>query len=689
MVCSSVDMWNLLPTLLLAALLATLWWRHQRAIGQQHQKLLHLLGSQGKTLLPNLAYFWHHSAARTHEPLYRAASPANRSTQQNPPASTPRQHYINGIHRSDKKIYDHYLEKLGADAHAVVEYRRQTSDNQWSWYREICLTLDRTPEGRPAQQLGLVLDITRERHLAATLSRAQSVLDHIEHAGEIGGWEYDCPNDVLHWTPQTYRLHDLTAGEDKPTLYSAIEYFNPCDQPAARDAIDKAVSEHKPFDLELELITARSKLRWIRFTGRASTDTLRGKLVHGSYQDITQAKQAEFEKQKLQLKMLETQKLESIGVLAGGIAHDFNNLLTVIISHNAIAREDPAGSLSNLGHIDAAAHRAADLCRQMLSYVSHTPFDLALVELNSLVSETLQLLQLSIRKNAILQLDPSPEFLLTDADATQLRQVLMNLVINASDAIGDRPGHILVSTKNTHHDAASLARSRTTNKPQPGSYHTITVSDNGGGMSPETLSKIFDPFFTTKYSGRGLGLAAVQGIIRSHHGALFVESTPGVGTAFTILLPVSQSHTAPRETATPLSPTAAVTLQNRHIVIVDDEVFIREVAENFLRRRGSTTVTASEGHQALSLIRRSPRPIDIVILDQTMPGLNGYDTLLELRRTHPTLPVLAVSGYTTTSREEFRKIPHTDFLAKPYDQADLERALIKLLSNAASSSSNN
>ncbi len=262
--------------------------------------------------------------------------------------------------------------------------------------------------------------------------------------------------------------------------------------------------------------------------------------------EIRERIKAEEEKRMVESKMIEAQKLESLGVLAGGIAHAFNNLLTGVMGNVSLARLDmpPDSPLEPyLDQIEKASIRAADLCKQMLAYSGRGHFMLQRVDLSKLADETIYLLQSSISKQAILRLNLASDVPPVLADRTQLRQILMNLVINASEAIGPNSGVINLATGLTRVDQNYLESTVAPSQLKPGDYAFLEVSDTGCGMTPETLARIFDPFFTTKFTGRGLGLAAVLGIVRGHKGALKVSSEPGKGTTFKILLPCAEGVT--------------------------------------------------------------------------------------------------------------------------------------------------
>ena len=294
----------------------------------------------------------------------------------------------------------------------------------------------------------------------------------------------------------------------------------------------------------------------------------------------------EEEQHKLEIQMQQVQKLESLGILAGGIAHDFNNLLTVILGHANLALADlspESPARENLLEIDNASRRAAELCRQMLAYSGRGRFVVKPINLSRLAQELTHMLQVSISKKAILRCDfeENPPFI--EADPAQVRQVVMNLVINASEAISSKEGIISISTGSMQCDRTYLRESYPIKSPPPGKYVYIEVLDTGCGMDSKTLPKIFDPFFTTKFTGRGLGLAAVIGIIRQHKGAIKITSEPGKGSTFRVLFPASSNTDTHMEAEAP----PELWRGSGTILVVDDEAEVLNVVKIMLERQGS------------------------------------------------------------------------------------------------------
>ncbi len=385
---------------------------------------------------------------------------------------------------------------------------------------------------------------------------------------------------------------------------------------------------------------------------------------------LAERERAEKERLALERKMLEAQKLESLGVLAGGIAHDFNNLLVTMLGNAGLALMEVNAESRARHYVEQfqiAAQRAADLTRQMLAYSGKGRFIVQPVSLNDVIEEMVRLLRVSISKQAVLQLQLAPQLPLISADATQLRQVVMNLITNASDALAEHPGTITVSTGSIHMERADLYRAQPTDALPTGEYVFLEVADTGSGMDAETQARIFEPFFTTKFTGRGLGLAAVLGIMRGHQGAIQVHSTTGQGTTFRLLFPPQTAALCPLP-----APTISLAPKTRaRVLIVDDEEMVREVTMDLLRRFGYEIVGAENGTRALELARA--QEFDCVVLDLTMPGMSGEDTLRHLRALHPALRVVLMSGYSeheTTAR--FRGMTLDGFIQKPFTPTDLD-----------------
>ncbi|MCK4284486.1 MAG: response regulator, partial [Candidatus Brocadiae bacterium] len=387
------------------------------------------------------------------------------------------------------------------------------------------------------------------------------------------------------------------------------------------------------------------------------------------------------ERRRLDARMQQAQKLESLGVLAGGVAHDFNNLLTGVLGNAGLAlmdlpRESPARE--SVEQIEKSARSAAELASQMLAYSGRGRFVVESLNLSKLVREMQHLLKSVVSKKAILKWELADDLPPVEGDATQFRQVIMNLTINASEAIGDGDGVITVRTGTIRADGAYLSGTYLAEELPEGPYVCLEVSDTGSGMDAETRHKVFDPFFSTKFTGRGLGLAAVLGIVRGHRGAIKVYSEPGSGSAFKVLLPASKGVTV--EGCEQSEVPATEWHGSGTILVVDDEEAVQSVTSTVLKACGFSVLTAKSGREAIEVMRDSPEEIAAVLLDLTMPGMSAEDVFTELRRIRQGVPIILSSGY--TEQDAVSRLAGKDlagFIQKPYEVARLLAKLREVL----------
>ncbi|HVC21810.1 MAG TPA: PAS domain S-box protein [Vicinamibacterales bacterium] len=388
------------------------------------------------------------------------------------------------------------------------------------------------------------------------------------------------------------------------------------------------------------------------------------------------------ERQRLQAQVQHAQKLESLGVLAGGIAHDFNNLLLGVLGHAGLARMELAAESpiqNRLEQIELTAQRAAELTNQMLAYSGKGRFVVQPLDLSNLVHEMAHLLHSVISKKADLRFDFAPGLPAVNADVSQLRQVVMNLITNASDALGEHNGTITIRTGLVHVDAHYLSDTYVNEASPEGPYVFVEVSDSGCGMDGPTRARIFDPFFTTKFTGRGLGLAAVLGIVRGHHGAIKVYSEPGLGTTFKVLLPPAQR---PAQATSRPDRTRDTWHSGGLVLVVDDEEGVRTVAQGVLERCGFSVLEARDGLEGVDVFRAHAADIRAVLLDMTMPRMGGVEALREIRRIRHDVPVILSSGYSEEDAVDHVRVGTSElsgFIQKPYAATGLVDKLREVL----------
>jgi PAS domain S-box-containing protein len=425
--------------------------------------------------------------------------------------------------------------------------------------------------------------------------------------------------------------------------------------------------------LEEPITDSRGRVRWLQTTKIPFAFSGTGRpAVLGVSIDITERKAAEEALRR-------AAKEESLSVLAGGVAHDFNNLLAAILGHASLAlKELPAGS-SARRHVEKAAgavERAADLTRQMLAYSGRGHFVVRPTDVNALVRENLPLLEVAVPKSVRLETRLDPGTPLVDADMGQIQQVLMNLVINGAEAVGERGGTVTVSTGVRTVTASDHPLWRASGQPLlPGRYVSLEVRDDGPGMDADTVDRVFEPFFTTKFTGRGLGLAAVLGVVRGHQGALSVDSAPGRGTVFRILFAPSAQGAAAGEVAASFPEAVCAT-----VLLVDDEEAVREVVGEVLEHEGFRVLRAEDGAQGVALFREQKDRVDVVLLDLSMPGLTGEETFRRLREIDPDVRVILSSGYDRhEARGRFGPGPPAGFIQKPYRPDQLMAEIARCL----------
>ena len=533
------------------------------------------------------------------------------------------------------------------------------------------LTLDE--KGRPITMVGTIQDITDRWEAEKTLAESDRKFRTLfENSGE-GILVADAETQKFLFANQTIcqmlgYSHDeiiqmsVSDIHPAPKVQSVLAGFEAQIRGETMKALDTPCLRKDGSTFQADILTALVMLD-------------NRKCNVGFFTDITERLKLESDKLQMERRLLHSQKLESLGLLAGGIAHDFNNLLMAVIGHANLARRrvDPASrGIENLQQIEVAAGKAADLARQLLAYSGRGKFVIETIDLSKVVQEMQHLLAVSVSKKADLRVNLGSGLPAVDVDPTQIRQIIMNLVINASEAIGEKNGTVSLSTGSIDCDVKYLKNMWSDDSLVPGEYIFLEIGDTGCGMDKNTQARIFDPFFTTKVSGRGLGLAAVIGIVRGHKGFVKVYSEPGCGSTFKVFFPASSHSVSANSNDAGKSDWSGT----GRILLVDDEESVRDVGKALLQELGFEVETAVDGFDALTRFKNNPGVFKCVILDLTMPRIDGEETFIELRKLRADINVVISSGYNGQNvMRKFSGKGKAGFIQKPYNLSDLRKVL--------------
>ena len=557
----------------------------------------------------------------------------------------------------------------GEIASFSMEKRYQCKNGTVVWAR-ICKSLVRDQDKRPKHIIAVAEDITERKQAEAALIESEERFRNMADTAPVMIW-VSGPDKLCTFFNQGW-LSFTGSTLDQAIGNGWTEKVHPDDRDRCYTSYSSAFDARRIYQTECRLRRAGGEYRWVLATGRPhfeSSGAFAGYV--GSCTDITDVKRTQEE-------ALARQKLESLGVLAGGIAHDFNNLLGGIVMNSELVLSELQGgspAAEGVASIRNVAVRAAEIVGQMMAYAGQEDTVFEPVDLSRLLNELIEFLKVSISKRATLRVTLPEKLRAVRANSAQLRQVVLNLITNASEALGEQEGFISVAVTQVKSGESAPTVSR-------GDYVRLGISDTGCGMTEATQSKIFDPFFSTKFPGRGMGLAAVKGIVRRHGGTINVRSAPGQGSLFEILLPCS-SEPAPEghDIAAPATTGEVVSFDGA-VLIVEDEDMLRHPASKMLRREGFTVIEASDGRTGLDRFRASAAEIAVVLLDVTLPGLSGREVLSELRRIQPNVNVIVTSAY---SQEQ----AHTTlggqqpwlYIRKPYQLNELTGLLRKVYSD--------
>ncbi len=494
------------------------------------------------------------------------------------------------------------------------------------------------------------------------LAEMNQQLHLVLEAAEMGAWEYRFDGDSGSWDGRCDAIFGISTG-GRIDYHEAIARIHPDDRAATTKAVRQAISGASGglFDQEFRVVWPDGSVHWVASHGRVffegDGEHRRAVLLVGGCMEITGRRYAEE-------RLRHTQKLESIGLLARGIAHDFNNLLTVIMG-NASAALSECSSCEHAQGILSASEQAASLTKQLLAYAGKGHTITKLVDLTELVSESKELLAASVPRRLTICSNLARDLPYVEADPSQIEQILMNLVINAGEATPPKQdGRIEITTGHCEVTPDVALRHSTTYDVAAGAYVSLEVRDNGTGMDDATISNIFDPFFSTKFTGRGLGLAAVHGIVSASGGFIDVESSPGVGTTFRVFLPASnKTRTREPESEAPREQHRGYST----ILVVDDEEMVRKLACMTLRHCGYAVLEASNGKDALELLANAPSLPSVALIDLAMPSMGGDELAPILANKYPNMKIIISSGYPEEdARKGFASASVAGFMQKPY-----------------------
>jgi signal transduction histidine kinase/CheY-like chemotaxis protein len=507
----------------------------------------------------------------------------------------------------------------------------------------------------------------------------------------------DTKMDITHWwaaddLKPKFRLKDVQVKKyswvTRHILNRQVAFFTDLEAIPPEAAAEKRFAEGQGIKsaIIVPMIYSGACIGLVGFASRREKKTFDEgvvnllKMVGHILASAVEYKRSQESVRNLEAQMLHAQKLESLGVLAGGIAHDFNNLLMSILGNATTALRDLpqcSSARTHIGRIEKTAQHAAELTNRLLAYAGKGKCFVEVLNLSGCVKEMMNLLGPAVSKKTRIVCNFANDLPTIEGDATQISQVIMNLVTNASDALDDRNGTITIGTGLVAVDRKYLMGTYLSDDTPEGVYVYLRVTDTGCGMSKETISRIFDPFYTTKATGRGLGLAAVLGIVRSHRGTIKVRSIAGEGSTFTVLFPCSATQNLP---ATGETKYRKELRGKGRILVIDDEQAVLDVVAEMIQHSGFDVVKAQNGREALAAVAKDPQSIDAAVVDMTMPDMSGEVVCRELLNIHRNLKIVLTSGYSEQHvRRQCEDQVFTAFIQKPYPPEVLVGKLVNLL----------
>lgn len=593
------------------------------------------------------------------------------------------QKYISFIADEDSQIVQNYLAILGRENPVEThEYRIITPEGELRWNQWTNRAIFDT-EGEVVEFQGVGHDINERKQAEESLRKAE--VRYRTLVEQMLAITYtavlDKSRKITFISPQIELFLGISPNDcvDNPDFWNHHLHPDDCDR--VLKEIEYCHKTKESFCSEYRMISKKGKIVWFRDEAIIiRNDDGVPLFFQGIMIDITKHKSAEQKQLSLERQILHVQKLESMGVLASGIAHDFNNLLTGILGNADLALlklSQVSPVRQNIQGIETAARQAAELCREMLDYSGKERFVSEQVDLSEIIREMSHILDISISKKVVIKYNLADIPVVIKADPSQIRQVIMNLITNASEAIGEKSGVISIYTGLAYYDRVQLLEVYMNEELTEGMYASLEVSDTGCGMSEVTKGKLFDPFFTTKHTGRGLGLASVLGIIRGHAGTISLYSELEKGTTFKILIPAVGGfvkHSVEEESG----------LQewkgHGTILLVDDEETVRGVARNMIEYLGFNVITAENGQEAVEIFKARQGEIDCIVLDLTMPIMNGEEAFYEIRKINNDVRVILCSGYNKKKiSKQFMSKGLSGIIQKPYILKMLRKVLREAL----------